>query len=76
MNIYKPLALLAIPLMAGCCDLHYLGDLNCDGRIDQADLDLMGANLGSGNSWFDLNGDGRVDIFDLATIGLNYGGGL
>ncbi|MBI4332772.1 MAG: SBBP repeat-containing protein [Chloroflexi bacterium] len=55
------------------------GDVNRDGRVDAADLNLLMAsfNKRAGDAGFDpnadFNGDGIVDVFDLATIGLNFG---
>jgi len=58
---------------------HAMGDVNWDGVIDEADLDLMQVAYGSRpgypnwNPDADLNGDERVDFYDLAKLGTNYG---
>ncbi|MBI3291520.1 MAG: hypothetical protein HYZ73_01745 [Elusimicrobia bacterium] len=56
------------------CPLHGVGDLNCDGTIDQRDADLL-ADMISGRVPSqldaDLNGDGRVDIRDVTVITTN-----
>ena len=52
------------------------GDLDGDGGIGQADLDLIGGVFGAtgtGNAAEDLNGDGVVDVTDLALLGSNWG---
>jgi hypothetical protein len=49
-----------------------LGDLNFDGRIDAADVNLFGQVLASNNAQFnpaaDVNGDGRIDNSDLLLL--------
>jgi len=58
---------------------HAKGDVNRDGYIDAADLDLLKAAFGSvpgkpnWNPDCDLNGDGVVDITDIATCAHNQG---
>jgi len=58
------------------------GDVNGDGVVDDADLNIVGDAYGSvpGNAnWnrnADLNNDGRIDIVDLGIVGYNYGRSL
>ena len=44
-----------------------MADVTLDGAVDQADLDLLAANWGTGSTWQkgDMNGDGQVDQADL-----------
>lgn len=49
------------------------GDLNGDGRVDEADVAVVKGNLDTNNSLADLNGDGVVDISDLAIITMASG---
>lgn len=48
-------------------DAHALADLNRDGHVDVADLDLVVEDIAAGLNTpvFDLSGDGRVDSKDL-----------
>lgn len=46
-----------------------LGDLDLDGDIDADDIDLLAANDGSGDPFYDLNSDGVVE-FSFGTSGL------
>ncbi len=39
-----------------------LGDFNLDGDIDANDIDLLAANAGSSDPFYDLNGDSVVDF--------------
>ena len=50
-------------------------DFNGDGLVDIVDLDIQGANWGTGTELVhgDANGDGVVDILDLTTVGANWG---
>jgi hypothetical protein len=53
-----------------------LGDLNCDGVVDIADLALLLGNFGASPSAYtqgDLNCDGVVDIADLSLILSKFG---
>lgn len=58
-----------------------LGDINYDGRIDQADLALLLASYGSSegdpnyNPDADFNNDGQVNQADLAVLLSHYGYG-
>jgi hypothetical protein len=49
-----------------------LGELNFDGAIDAADVNLFGQLLASNDTQFnpaaDLNGDGRIDTIDLLLL--------
>jgi hypothetical protein len=51
------------------------GDVNLDGRVDQADLNIIQANLGTGpgKSWADgdVNGDGYVTQADFGIAAAN-----
>ena len=54
------------------------GNLNHDGQLDASDIDLLFANLGSGDSSFGVNHDGDVDMHDvdhfvLSVMGTRYG---
>jgi hypothetical protein len=55
------------------------GDVNKDGKVDDADLGLVNAAFGSKpgdanwNPDCDLNGDGKIDISDMAIVTKNYG---
>jgi uncharacterized protein (TIGR03790 family) len=56
------------------------GDVNLDGRVDNADLALLAGNWGQSTSaggygWGlgDMNGDGVVDLSDLALMGSDWG---
>lgn len=53
-----------------------IGDVNLDGVVDQADLDIAEANLGQPGGWADgdVNGDGVVDAADIAIIEAALGG--
>ncbi len=52
-----------------------VGDVNYDFKVDLLDLDIVGANSGTGQGYNqgDINGDGAVDLLDLDILGLNYG---
>jgi lysophospholipase L1-like esterase len=55
------------------------GDVNLDGRVDGADLILLGLHFGAlrgeanYNAAADFNGDGRIDGLDLAILAGNFG---
>ena len=55
---------------------YLAGDANFDGRIDAADLNVLGVNWQRNNasSWAegDFNGDGVVDATDLNVVGVNW----
>ena len=50
-------------------------DANGDGRVDVADLGILGATYGNSGSMMsaDFNGDGKIDVADLGILGANYG---
>jgi len=55
------------------------GDINCDGKADHIDLELLsdafGAVLGASN-WnpnADLDNNGRIDGIDLIILSRNFG---
>jgi hypothetical protein len=54
------------------------GDINGDGKIDDADFLLMeqayGGKIGSQNwnTWADINNDGIVNLLDLVIFGFQY----
>lgn len=48
-----------------------LGDVDQNGKIDDADYSAVLQNLESDNALYDLNGDGIVDILDLVYIQEN-----
>lgn len=43
-------------------------DLNRDGVVNQADLDILIKHYGTKNRRADLNKDGKVNIFDLSIL--------
>lgn len=49
------------------------GDVNGDGSVDLADLNLVLANFGSATNNGDANGDGQVDLADLNLVLANFG---
>ncbi len=49
------------------------GDLNGDGFVNSADLDLIRANWGTNNAAGDANGDGIVNSADLDIVRSNWG---
>jgi len=50
------------------------GDLNCDCRVDAADLRILAESwLGDANSPADLNRDGHVNQADLAVVAAGWG---
>ncbi len=58
----------------GAVDL--LGDFDLDGDVDADDIDLLFANLGSGDTFYDLNDDGVIDqddvdewVFNIVPVG-------
>lgn len=57
-------------LIVGTGDQTFtLGDINGDGRVDEADRTALSTALGGTEARYDLNGDGTVDIIDLSYIG-------
>ncbi len=53
-------------------------DVDGDGSVDERDLALVVANLGTTvppGDPTDVNGDGQVDILDLAAVALRFGTG-
>ncbi|MCC6681946.1 MAG: exo-alpha-sialidase [Phycisphaeraceae bacterium] len=59
-------------------DLLTPGDANADGKVNLADLQILGDNWLSGGADWDLadfNGDGVVNLADLQIIGDNWGFG-
>ncbi|NUL81112.1 MAG: hypothetical protein HUU60_00120 [Armatimonadetes bacterium] len=51
----------------------FLGDVNNDDIIDDADLAAVLASFGTNDSTADLDGDGLVDDVDLAIVLSNFG---
>jgi hypothetical protein len=56
----------------------WMGDVNLDGKVDNTDLSMIAAGIGSlGSSSYlpnaDLNHDGIVDIYDLVIAARQYG---
>lgn len=51
-----------------------LGDFNGDEKIDDADADLVRANIGTSNLIYDVNEDNKVDLVDLAYVVRNRTG--
>ncbi len=49
-----------------------IGDVNGDGKIDDADADAVTDAIERGDVKYDLNGDGETDITDLAYVVRNY----
>ena len=58
---------------------HSMGDVNWDGAIDDADLDLLRVAYESRpgdpnwNPDADLDGNGKVDWVDMNVLGINFG---
>lgn len=50
-----------------------LGDINCDGRINQSDLISQILNYSISNIASDLDNSGKVNMFDIVTLLKNYG---
>ncbi len=53
-----------------------LGDANCDGKVNNGDLNLVLRNYGkavTSRAQGDLTGDGIVNIFDLSQVLQNWG---
>ena len=48
-------------------------DVNQDGIVDKADLDIISNNFGSKNASADVNGDGIVNILDLVLVVKHFG---
>ena len=48
-------------------------DVNYDGVVDKADLDIVSKNFGSKNASADVNGDGIVNILDLVLVAKHFG---
>ncbi|MFU8828904.1 MAG: GC-type dockerin domain-anchored protein, partial [Phycisphaerales bacterium] len=58
------------------CDTQSIpGDVNGDGVVDLADLNLVLANFGQETSEGDANGDGFVDLADLNLVLSAFGAG-
>ena len=59
-------------LIFGTEDAFALGDVNADGKVDEADRTALSAALGSTAqkdvAQYDLDGDGRIDIVDLSYL--------
>lgn len=55
------------------CECVLPGDVNGDGSVDLADLNLVLANFGQTTSVGDANGDGVVDLADLNLVLANFG---
>jgi len=52
-----------------------IGDFNCDGLVDVADLGIIGANFNGSEVTYvdgDANLDGGVDVADLGVVGANW----
>ncbi len=56
------------------CD-RSIGDVNCDGCVDDADLLQVLFAFGSEDQNTDVNGDGIVDDADLLVVLFNFGSG-
>jgi hypothetical protein len=52
---------------------YTLGDINKDGKIDNADMALLQKAYGEPDTEADINGDGIVDLHDLFIITKNFG---
>ena len=48
-------------------------DVNQDGVVDKADLDIISNNFGSKNASSDVNSDGIVNILDLVLVVKHFG---
>ena len=49
------------------------GDLNGDGCVDSADVEIVSAAYGADLAQGDINADGVVDIADAALVAGNFG---
>lgn len=61
-------------LIVGTGDATFTqGDLNGDGKVNEADIELVKAKLSTNDAAADLNGDGTVDISDLTMVTMATG---
>ncbi|NUL81214.1 MAG: hypothetical protein HUU60_00635 [Armatimonadetes bacterium] len=58
-----------------CADVVWLGDVNGDWCVDDADLAIVLENFGTDDEQADVNGDGIVDDTDLAIVLSSFGVG-
>jgi formylglycine-generating enzyme required for sulfatase activity len=58
--------------IATAVELHSW-DVNQDGVVDKADLDVISNNFGSKNASADVNSDGIVNILDLVLVVKHFG---
>jgi hypothetical protein len=59
--------------IGNCLVIPRFADLNDDGAVDSADLDILLAAYGTEGGIADLDGDGKVGISDLSLILSHYG---
>ncbi len=48
-------------------------DLDANGKVDQADVDLMNQHMGSTDGCFDFDGNGIVDLVDVSILQQHFG---
>ena len=66
---------------AGACDRSAvpIGDITCEGCVDEADHDRLLAHYGApvppGDAAADVNGDGIVDVYDRSLVLARWGDG-
>jgi sulfatase modifying factor 1 len=80
MNIYRIAIafLLSVSLLFASQNVYSAAephpwDVNLDGVVDKADLDIVSQNFGSKNASADVNGDGIVNILDLVLVAKHFG---
>jgi hypothetical protein len=55
-------------MIGDCLEIPAYGDLDADGVVGCADVEILKAHYGEQGGVADLNGDGVVDIFDLSIL--------
>jgi hypothetical protein len=73
----EPLSLVSDDYRELIVKLAYVGDVNLDGRVTEADLQNVIAHLNQPGTWLDgdVNGDGMVTIADYNLVLLHMGAG-
>lgn len=60
-------------ILSQAADPSGKGDINRDGRVTAADLNLLYAAYGTRNASVDVNGDGIVNVVDFSIVLRNFG---
>jgi hypothetical protein len=55
-------------MIGGCLSIPAYGDLDADGVVGCADIEILKAHYGGQGGVADLNSDGSVNIFDLSIL--------